>query len=710
MSTYQYTQLPAGCIRILRLQPHQDKQSTIRCQLSSIELRDSEGLCLYEALSYVWGSPNKPHSIDIEGCSLSVGTNLYAALLRLRHTSLERFLWVDAVCINQTNITEKEQQIQLMAQIYAKARSVIVWLGEATTVGSEDALEEIRVAAASACNGVEISKPDEEPILEILKLPWFKRVWVLQEVAAARHVLVKFGRVEIDGYAFCTGIGALELSYHGDLDLQLLISPVLYLIRRAIFRPKQIAERSVRFSLDICPLSELVGMYHNRQATERHDKIYALFGMCSDDLDDAGLLVDYKIPWDRLLQKLVNYILPRCLSVSTWNDNQVAVIVTLAHVLGKVQSVEAREESQNVIIDWKTPHMEYHETSCWSIKASSKSAEVGDIVCLFDGCSMPTIIRLCGLNWVIVFISITPQIKPAEYPSMYFDTWNWANLVESLGKPSAKFELIWDLDMQQDQGNRPPSNVAAMSPTTTNSIQPSMAKDDRERAYVWLRYREKESLSEIEYRLREIVNKLDIATAISELDFHLSSVYFKESIHALQSILTVWEASKATKEVQDLMVKNELEIDQIIDALLGVCGGWLPLNWAIDDGDMVVAGLLLFYANPNAELGHGLTPLAWASESGNDLVVKLLIDTGKVDLDYQNKQGETPLLLAARRGYDTVVKKLLDTGNVDPNASNVRGDTPLLVAIYRNHVAVVKLLLETGKADPNVKKEHRKAI
>ncbi|UZP32261.1 hypothetical protein NXS19_000077 [Fusarium pseudograminearum] len=298
-----------------------------------------------------------------------------------------------------------------------------------------------------------------------------------------------------------------------------------------------------------------------------------------------------------------------------------------------------------------------------------------------------------------------PQIKPAEYPSMYFDTWNWANLVESLGKPSAKFELIWDLDMQQDQGNRPPSNVAAMSPTTTNSIQPSMAKDDRERAYVWLRYREKESLSEIEYRLREIVNKLDIATAISELDFHLSSVYFKESIHALQSILTVWEASKATKEVQDLMVKNELEIDQIIDALLGVCGGWLPLNWAIDDGDMVVAGLLLFYANPNAELGHGLTPLAWASESGNDLVVKLLIDTGKVDLDYQNKQGETPLLLAARRGYDTVVKKLLDTGNVDPNASNVRGDTPLLVAIYRNHVAVVKLLLETGKADPNVKKE-----
>lgn len=178
MSTYQYTQLPTGCIRILRLQPHQDKQSAIRCQLSDLELRSSEGLCPYEALSYVWGSPDKPHTIDIDGYSLSVGANLYAALLSLRYTSLERILWVDALCIDQTNITEKEQQIQLMAEIYAKARSVIIWLGEATTAATEDALEEIRDAAAGTSNGVEISVPEEEPILEILKLPWFKRVWV----------------------------------------------------------------------------------------------------------------------------------------------------------------------------------------------------------------------------------------------------------------------------------------------------------------------------------------------------------------------------------------------------------------------------------------------------------------------------------------------------------------------------------------------------
>lgn len=511
--------------------------------------------------------------------------------------------------------------------------------------------------------------------------------------------------MEIDGYAFCTGLDALKLSYHGDSDLQLLIRSVSYLMRRAVFRPRQIAKKSERYSLDICPLSELVEMYHNRHATERHDKVYALFGMCSDDLEAAGLVVDYKIPWNRLLQKLVNYILPQCLSVSTWNDNQVAVIMTLVHVLGKVVSVTSREESQNITIDWKSPHIKCHETSSWCIKASSKFAEVGDIVCLFDGCSRPTIIRLCGMNWIIIFISITPAIKPAELLPLYYDRWDWHDLLESLGKPSAKFELIWDLDMQRDQRNPPSSNVATMSLTTTNSIQRCMRAFEREETYVWLRHSERNSLSEIERRLREIIKKLDIATVIDKLNHPLSSVYLKESMHALQSILMEWQAFEATQEDQDPLLKNGLEIDHIVDTLLGIYGGWLPLKWAIDDGLMAVTRLMLHFADPNAGIEYDLTPLAWASSHGYDSLVKLLLDTVKVAPDIQNKRGETPLLLAAKWGYDTVVEKLLDTGKVDPDAQDDSGDTPLLVAVFSNHVAVVKLLLETGKANPNVKKK-----
>ncbi len=74
--------------------------------------------------------------------------------------------------------------------------------------------------------------------------------------------------------------------YGAHPDLQVLIHSVIYLIRGAIFRPRHGGGEAVQsgsFSLDICPLSELVDMYHNRKATERRDKVYALLGMSSDD-------------------------------------------------------------------------------------------------------------------------------------------------------------------------------------------------------------------------------------------------------------------------------------------------------------------------------------------------------------------------------------------------------------------------------------------
>jgi Heterokaryon incompatibility protein (HET) len=78
---------------------------------------------------------------------MAVTQNLYVALSYLQDQDIPRIIWVDAVCINQSDDVEKSLQLRLMAEIYAKASRVIVWLGEAYSASNE-ALEAIRQAAS----------------------------------------------------------------------------------------------------------------------------------------------------------------------------------------------------------------------------------------------------------------------------------------------------------------------------------------------------------------------------------------------------------------------------------------------------------------------------------------------------------------------------------------------------------------------------------
>jgi hypothetical protein len=194
-----YTSLREGSVRLLRLLPHSDENSGIECQLITCPLLDSGRTHPYEALSYVWGPVENQQSIYVDGDKLSVGANLHAALSHLRDCFLERILWIDAICINQKDEKgEKEQQVQSMAKIYAKASRVIVWLGEAAA-DSDLALKEILRAAnqlhinsvmdetnqqvASALSDQHpadssTNESNRHALLALLERPWFQRIWV----------------------------------------------------------------------------------------------------------------------------------------------------------------------------------------------------------------------------------------------------------------------------------------------------------------------------------------------------------------------------------------------------------------------------------------------------------------------------------------------------------------------------------------------------
>jgi len=158
--------------------PHEDEAAPIQCQLFNYSLQEAgKRPHLYEALSYVWGDPDKTRPIYIDSYHFDVTENLHAALSRLRDRYLERIVWVDAVCINQTDQQEKGYQIQSMAKIYGHANRVIVWLGE-TAHDSDRAIEGIRsVAGKKSMNSLN-TEFIQQAILALLQRPWFRRIWV----------------------------------------------------------------------------------------------------------------------------------------------------------------------------------------------------------------------------------------------------------------------------------------------------------------------------------------------------------------------------------------------------------------------------------------------------------------------------------------------------------------------------------------------------
>ncbi|KAH8744950.1 nb-arc and ankyrin domain-containing protein [Hyaloscypha finlandica] len=99
----------------------------------------------------------------------------------------------------------------------------------------------------------------------------------------------------------------------------------------------------------------------------------------------------------------------------------------------------------------------------------------------------------------------------------------------------------------------------------------------------------------------------------------------------------------------------------------------------------------------------GRTPLSWAAERGHVATIKLLLATGKVDVDSRDMTNWTPLLYAAWKGHAAIIELLLATGKVDANSKDKQNRAPLFYAAKHGHIDVIKLLLATGKVKANSK-------
>ncbi|GMG26133.1 unnamed protein product [Aspergillus oryzae var. brunneus] len=484
MSQYTYRPLAKGTtkIRLLRLLPHENKAARVECELIEYTLTDSVGQHPYEALSYVWGIGGGPQSILIDGRAFRVTQNLHSVLLRLRNHSVVRLLWIDAICINQKDDREKSHQIQLMRTIYGEAWRVIVWLGEEADQSSE-ALEAIRKAAEDASvddlpKGYSRDRPDREKhlpsSLALVQRPWFQRIWVLQEVALARDIIIMCGPVEMNGYAFISGLQSLEVLRTAQPKLQGLVQSAYYLIKDAVFRP------SYRFNTrGTLSIGELIDMYHTRHASCLHDKVYALLGMCSDDPSTDALRPNYQLPWSKVFERVIKHIISQDISVKTWPDREAAVIRGKGYMLGIIKSVAtpgSRYDRQEVKVLFRdtVEALYLYMTSGvqWLLQTPAEPIRAGDIVCLLQGASAPTIVRISDSGLRIIMSSVVPRHKAIHGTSKYVPQ----------GPPS-EASVLHDLVLQWDWAPTLDSlqeKNRATAPREPHNSQPSISRSHHE--------------------------------------------------------------------------------------------------------------------------------------------------------------------------------------------------------------------------------------
>ncbi|KAH6661847.1 heterokaryon incompatibility protein-domain-containing protein, partial [Halenospora varia] len=191
-------------IRLLILQPG-PLGSEIRCSLVYTTVSDCRNDIYdhYTALSYVWGDPTDTTTIIVDGQPFQATVNLAAALDDLRDDERPLRMWVDAICINQASILERNTQVGLMRDIYSTAQRTVVYLGKSAS-DFDHILRDLRSAKEAKAAWETIEEETRKSFtIQFLSYPWFTRVWIYQELVLSREVWVQCGRVRIAWDKLC---------------------------------------------------------------------------------------------------------------------------------------------------------------------------------------------------------------------------------------------------------------------------------------------------------------------------------------------------------------------------------------------------------------------------------------------------------------------------------------------------------------------------
>lgn len=336
---FQYSPLPKdrpGSVRLIRFVSNQSKSvdsNDIHLEMTTADpLLDQVN---YVCLSYCWGEGGKDHKIyikDVEQCEdayrpLAITENLLHALRSLYSSwsYSAAWFWIDMVAINQDDLHERSKQVAMMKDIYKSATSVVIWLGDSEAAQNAYSVIELIYntflikanLAAGSIMGPEGLKVNQqhldllktytsnellgtdsmsayEGVTQFFSLPWFRRVWVLQEAYSRRTVIVRVGAHTIAFEAVILAAlwqSFLTRSYTSSSNAVLNRArtmrgylPELWLDLLHTREPRGLS------------MMELVCRARDFEASDPRDKVFALLGLANDIPTSFGALPIYLQP------------------------------------------------------------------------------------------------------------------------------------------------------------------------------------------------------------------------------------------------------------------------------------------------------------------------------------------------------------------------------------------------------------------------------
>jgi hypothetical protein len=301
MFRYQPLDNPSSSIRLIEVDPELSTEGGLQIHLFDSALSEE-----YTCLSYVWGQENDnggPFPVLVNGKTFHTRSNLYRFLHVARTKYPKRRFWIDAICIDQTNMPERNQQVQQMGKIYSEAKEVIGWLGDNELAAGfipimddrahhvfrhipDDIrrhfwsivalIDDITCYLLSSMGWIWVAPVNSDKLsaFDVVITGYWERAWITQEIALAKHVYMLVSEKEFD----------LDILKHAKMPKY-----------RSAFPSELVQTYRATIGDHHCQKQHLLTLlqnYQTKKCEKRRDRVFSLLSIC---LEGPSLKADYTL-------------------------------------------------------------------------------------------------------------------------------------------------------------------------------------------------------------------------------------------------------------------------------------------------------------------------------------------------------------------------------------------------------------------------------